>query len=342
MCYTNYGRVGVAIFFMITGFLFTGKILKARGKLDWCRLYESRVFRIIPLYLFVLGCISLIVFIDSGFVLKSSPGELFHDYWRWLQFQSGSINRFPCTNLIIAGVEWTLRYEWAFYLSLPLLALVLSRGSWLLTGSLVLLCITLRIYPRIYGGLLSGHFLLFAVGCATARLVTERPGPMQFARSHAGSFLAVGLLIAAIVYPITDTRDLVHVALIAGFFIIIAFGNSLFGLLRWKSVLLLGEISFSIYLIHGLVLYLLFTHLKIADVSQMDLTGYSFLMPFVASLVIASSALTFLFIERPFIDLGKEYRISRGLGLVASLICRPFMRRAPQPPQSIPDGASGQ
>lgn len=340
MCYTNYGRVGVAIFFMITGFLFTGKILKTRGKVDWCRLYESRIFRIVPLYLFILGCISLVVFIESDFALKSSPSELLHDYWRWLQFKSGNINRFPATNLIIAGVEWTLKYEWAFYLSLPLLAIVISRGSWLLTGTLVLLCVALHFYPRVYIGLMTGHFVLFAVGCATARLAAEWPHFARFASSPAASVLAIIFIVAAIAHPGGNSRDLVHVGLISGFFILVALGNSLFGFLALKSVLLLGEISFSIYLIHGLVLYLLFTQLHVADVSRMSLTGYSLLMPFVAAIVIAVSALTFLCIERPFITLGREYKISRAFAAIASLIRNGFHRRFSRTAPPLPDGSS--
>ena len=39
---------------------------------------------------------------------------------RWILFRGGDLEGFP-TGIIIAGVNWTLTYEWAFYLLLPLL-----------------------------------------------------------------------------------------------------------------------------------------------------------------------------------------------------------------------------
>ena len=40
--YTNFGESSVALFFMITGFLFYGKILAGRERaIDWTRLYIS-------------------------------------------------------------------------------------------------------------------------------------------------------------------------------------------------------------------------------------------------------------------------------------------------------------
>ena len=47
--YTLLGQVGFGVFFMITGFLFWGKLLDARGRPDWWTLYLGRVFRIGPI-----------------------------------------------------------------------------------------------------------------------------------------------------------------------------------------------------------------------------------------------------------------------------------------------------
>ena len=52
--YSLLGQVGVAMFFMITGYLFWSRVVTERGRLDWLQLYIGRVFRIGPLYLFPL------------------------------------------------------------------------------------------------------------------------------------------------------------------------------------------------------------------------------------------------------------------------------------------------
>lgn len=48
----NLGQASVALFFMITGYLFFSKILRANGQaIDWTQIYISRVLRLTPLYL---------------------------------------------------------------------------------------------------------------------------------------------------------------------------------------------------------------------------------------------------------------------------------------------------
>lgn len=47
------GGFGVAVLFMISGFLFIRKIVFEEGCLDWSRLYRSRLFRIVPLYYYL-------------------------------------------------------------------------------------------------------------------------------------------------------------------------------------------------------------------------------------------------------------------------------------------------
>jgi len=80
--YQNYGKVSVALFFMITGFLFISKIMKDDGKTNWFKFYESRIFRIFPLYIFAVLIVTLIVFSGSDLELKVSFSELVNQYAR--------------------------------------------------------------------------------------------------------------------------------------------------------------------------------------------------------------------------------------------------------------------
>ena len=52
--YVLLGPIGVSVFFMITGFLFWGKLLRTKGRPRWNALYIGRLFRIGPLYLVVV------------------------------------------------------------------------------------------------------------------------------------------------------------------------------------------------------------------------------------------------------------------------------------------------
>lgn len=125
--YNSFGEASVLVFFMITGFLFYAKILAARTRgIDWTRLYVSRVLRLAPAYLVALTLLLAIVAIVSRGKLQESPVAVAGEVARWLAFTIPGypdINRVKDTWVIIAGVTWSLRYEWLFYLLLPALAI---------------------------------------------------------------------------------------------------------------------------------------------------------------------------------------------------------------------------
>lgn len=62
--YSALGPVGVGMFFMITAYLFWGRILK--GNTDWLGLYVGRVFRIGPLYWVAISFVIVISFVLTG------------------------------------------------------------------------------------------------------------------------------------------------------------------------------------------------------------------------------------------------------------------------------------
>lgn len=87
-------------------------------------------------------------------------------------------------------------------------------------------------------------------------------------------------------------------------FVALRGGAHFFGILRWRSSILLGEISYSIYLTHGIVLFLIYT---IFDVDEW-IGSYFVLAPLVTVLVILLSLSTYFSIEKRFIDIGYKIR----------------------------------
>jgi len=305
--FQNYGKVGVAIFFMITGFLFVSKLLKDQGKTDWFKLFESRFFRIFPLYLFSLFIITVVVFYKQKFELYVEPIKLIKEYIRWFVFYGGRINDFSETKQIIAGVDWTLKYEWLFYISLPFIAQIIRLGK---VVSIVILigCLGAFLFPISKIGVSSTYFILFAVGAICAYLAHTKLAKNKIFSSHLFSIISTLLLVLSLIYP--STFSLMHIAIISMFFFIISLGNDMFGLLSKRPSILLGEISYSIYLLHGVVLYFSFTLFNITPLDTVGLKEYLFFMPLLCVLVIMSSVLTYLFIEVPLIKYGKCYFIS--------------------------------
>ena len=95
------------------------------------------------------------------------------------------------------------------------------------------------------------------------------------------------------------------------FFLTIVSGNSLFGLLNLKTSKILGEISYSIYLIHGIILYIIFSIIfpnLIYDYSKVE---YMILFPTILMCIIIISIFSYKYIEYPMILKGKEYKSTR-------------------------------
>ena len=82
--YTLLGQVGVAMFFMITGYLFWDRVVRTEGRPDWTSLYVGRVFRIGPLYLFATVTMLAIVFLHTGPHLNVTGTRLAEQIGRWL------------------------------------------------------------------------------------------------------------------------------------------------------------------------------------------------------------------------------------------------------------------
>lgn len=261
--YTHFGQSSVALFFMITGFLFWSKLLDGQAKgINWVRLYQSRLVRLVPLYLLVLSLLLLIVAIRSGFVWQQPWATQLAPLRYWLLFTAGGmpdLNGVANTSHIVAGVTWSLPYEWLFYLLLPLV-------GWRMKIPMPRLILLLGV-----GGLLWWYSwrpdrlsMLFFLGGINAAYWVRRERFCDWARGAPASLLALAALLLVIV-SFDGLYDLpgkwlkyLPLLLLSLVFAIIAGGNTLFGLLQLPVSRMLGEISYSIYLLHGMLLYVTF------------------------------------------------------------------------------------
>ena len=247
--YNQLGQSSVGLFFMITGFLFTRRLLE--GNVDWARLYAGRFARLTPLYLVALALMLTLVAWRSGFTLRQPAALVLGQSLRWLTFGclTPPINGLEDTGLITAYVTWTLPWEWKFYLLLPFIAFALGRSHnrpvvWL-AGLVVVLLLIFAPTPRLFLG-----------GVLAAFLVRDARW-LAFAPTRRAALAAIACLLAALLLFHSAFR-LPPLIFLTAFFAIVAGGNTLFGVLAWRPSRLLGEISFSVYLLHGLLLFALF------------------------------------------------------------------------------------
>lgn len=301
--YTHLGQSSVMLFFMITGFLFFGKLLAARAgaPLDWLRLAVGRLLRLLPLYLLMVAALLLVVAVVSDWRLQQPPLALLKAVLRWLAFTvegAPDVNGLLGTSRIVAGVTWSLPYEWFFYLSLPGLALlVLPRGRW--PGAAVLLVGALGLAAMLYLWQPLAEFLAAFLGGMLAAVLLRWPPLPRFAASPAASALALGLLLA-LVLGFEQGRGPAQTTLLSAFFCLVAAGTNLFGLLSHRASRALGELAYGIYLLHGLLLFVCFKLLLGQDLA-LHLSPLQFwllvlgLVPALLGLGLAS----FSTIERP-------------------------------------------
>ena len=141
-----YGWLGVDVFFVLSGYLIGGQLLRpiARGETpDLKRFWASRAFRILPAFLVILALYRLL----PGF----TDGEGIQPLWRFLTFTMNL--GLDYTKAGDFSSAWSLCVEEWFYLTLPLLVLALrlpalrKAGPWptvLLAAAIVLGGMALR------------------------------------------------------------------------------------------------------------------------------------------------------------------------------------------------------
>ena len=305
--YNHLGQTSVALFFMITSFLFVSKLLNIREKeFNWKRFFISRIFRLLPMYYFSVLLVVLFVLIISDWQLKTSILDFAQSIGKWLTFTilKEQINASELTFIIGAGVVWSLPYEWLFYFSLPLISLFLLKKK----PTLLILFISLAfvILFLIYHDTKIIHIYSF-IGGAIAPFLIKYTSLKSRLNDLVGSIIIIVFLLLLLVL-FKNTNFVLCQLLISVIFTLIALGCSVFGILKNSTIKFLGEICYSTYLIHGIILftaiYFLFGINQVKLFSDLE---YNLFIFTITPIVIFVSFLCFRFIEKPFIEVWKKH-----------------------------------
>lgn len=276
------GECRVVLFFLLASTLFYGRLLDARGgSLDWLRLLVARTMRLAPVYLVAMALMLLVVAVvttlridgaGAGIVLRSW-GDIIGATAVWLGFSMlgmPAIDAYMNTPLITAGVTWTMPLELSFYLLLPLLALPLRvrmPGVALAIGLLALLWLAAWAPdPWLVAPFGGGMVVALAIRLPAVAAMLRHP-------ACGAVFLAV---LGVVTFAFPSAYAPLPLALQTLALAIVAAGNDLFGVLRRRGPMMLGNCAYSLYLLHGIVLYALFM-LAIGAHRAATLSGLQFL-----------------------------------------------------------------
>ena len=85
--FNHFGQTSVSLFFIITAFLFTTKLLESKkDDFEWIKYIKSRFFRMFPMYFISIIAIFIIVLIESNFEIKENVITIFKSSLSWLFF----------------------------------------------------------------------------------------------------------------------------------------------------------------------------------------------------------------------------------------------------------------
>jgi len=270
--YNYIGTESVEMFFFMSAFLFWSKCLSPKGLGGYGGFLLKRFRRLAPAYYVSVSLILLIVLSRTHFRLVVAPLAFLGQVVAWFLFiPIPTTNGLPVTS-INAYVTWTLCLEIIFYLFLPLLFRIF-RGYRIVAG--------ISAAMAIYG-------LLALRGISTASDFHKTNVAwlvVLFLNLFFGFGFGLGMLLAFVFHKCPSewlavlrqrrwtpvpllclaAPMLLHVKLydapqflcVIVFFAFVAAGNDLFGLLSWRGVFLLGTVSYSFYLMHGIMLYLM-------------------------------------------------------------------------------------
>jgi len=298
--FNHFGQTSVALFFMITAFLFLNKLINAKDKtINWNLYIKSRFLRLFPAYFFSICIVFATVIYLSNFEIKDSFLANFKNSIGWIFFTIGGpndINTIKNTYLIDAGVSWSLPYEWLFYLILPILALLFKihvSTKNIVLYSLFFIAIALINHVKLE------QFFPFLGGIIAALICSKTK--LKFHKIE--YTLVLILLLFVLIYFFNSGKNIISLLISTLIFILIAGGNSIFGILTNTFSRLLGQQTYSLYLLHGIVLFLVFNfgigYEKASKLSEINywIIIFSCIFP-----ILLISQISYKYIELPFLN----------------------------------------
>ncbi len=304
--YPQFGETSVSLFFMITSFLFISKLLNADEKgFDWRQFFLSRILRLVPMYYFSLLLIVVIIMYLSQWHLNVGLSEFVKSIINWCFFtiyKTPLINNNASTSLVNSAVVWSLPYEWLFYFSLPLVSILILKIKPKIRYVILSLIFIIGFY-KIHG-VVQYHIYSF-IGGAIAPVLLKFT---SFNKKIKDAYSSIIILICLILIVQFNTAYNIYcILLITIIFTFIAMGTSLFGLLKNSTLKFLSEISYSTYLLHGILLFVLFNFgFNFEKIKLFTPLEYCLVIFSITPILVLISFLGFKYIEKPFMDKAKK------------------------------------
>jgi len=297
-----HGWMGVDLFFVLSGFLITGILLKTRNSDGYFRnFYARRSLRIWPLYY----CSLLLMFVIIPFLRPAEGAAIFErssPWWSYPLYLQNFLVPVPAQATGLLGVTWSLAIEEQFYLVWPLVVRFCSTAA-LRRIAITVVCFSpvLRLLLASQGVNLYSNTFSRLDGLmlgAVLAIIVRSPNFVP-ARFVGTAWLALG--ITAPLALLTATLDVkwivysISAAASASLVYLSLYSDQqwLRRLLRNRFLVYTGTISYGLYLLHKIP----FNIGQILHLDQYPALAVAVLL----AACYAIAALSWNFLERPFL-----------------------------------------
>ncbi|RXW28982.1 hypothetical protein DM877_11290 [Enterobacter cloacae] len=310
-----YGSTGVTLFLVLSGFLFT--LISDFGNKDikYSKFITNRILRVFPLLI-------LVSFTSVAVMRGSVTVNDFLSTFLFSNLTSTPLSKF-------FGPTWTIAVELQFYLIFPfIIAFVRNSGVkyllgliafWLVWRALIVFQVNpegVAVDNSFYYLTIIGRLDQFLVGMLAAFAYRRFGDALKNPLYLVGStifilFTLYYMPVLGIWYTPLPIKSMLQTwEAIAWAALIVSYLRCSFSFLPRTSHVLskLGELSYSAYITHGLVLYVIEkNNWWISISSDQNLNAFLNGLLVVFPPVMAVSWLSFTFIEKPFLTLRKAY-----------------------------------
>jgi peptidoglycan/LPS O-acetylase OafA/YrhL len=295
------GATGVNIFFVISGFVMVVSTITLRGRTDGWRIFAlHRISRIVPLY-WAATSFKLAVFILLPSAILHSQFDIFHIVSSY--FFIPTVNADGEFKPFLA-VGWTLYFEMFFY-GLFALALYLRCNLYFFLGTVLLVFASLSMYrtqavaaTMFFDAIVLQFFFGMLVARTSLQADALKKVTVRFPIVPALlSLVGTALLLAP--FEVPGLAEAFRTGVPATMIVlgVVLLEPHLKGRLP-KSLLLLGDASYAIYLFHPLIAPAIPTILR-----KLDILNYSLSIILSGSVAILFGTLIHVYFEKPLTQL---------------------------------------